>query len=193
MGLITTQEDHFSRTGRALKDDFLMLQSSDTFMSTYRRWLDLVGDGMPWFQGLQRSASPVKASSSPSLTSFPNLSPGLDQAHHRAFGVDETRYHRHVVHCPATRNALKRIKLLKNLSMILATVAISVAVAPSSALSSKLFANYYFRYFGWQKWLPALVPAFPLFAVIWGFTNLLEKKFYVNYKRREWLRGKKGM
>ena len=37
VGLITTQEDHFKRTGRALIDDYLLLSSSDAFVKAYRQ------------------------------------------------------------------------------------------------------------------------------------------------------------
>ena len=48
VGLITTQEDYYKRNSdRRLKDDFLVLQSSDLFIKAYRQWLDRVGHGMP--------------------------------------------------------------------------------------------------------------------------------------------------
>jgi len=55
VGLITTQEDHFARNpDHSLADDFLLLRSSDRFVGEYRKWMDRVGHGMPWFQGLAK-------------------------------------------------------------------------------------------------------------------------------------------
>jgi len=41
-GLITTQEDHFKRSKRSLRDDYILLSSSDVFVKSYRQWLDKV-------------------------------------------------------------------------------------------------------------------------------------------------------
>jgi hypothetical protein len=108
-GLITTQEDHFKREpDRRLKDDFILLQSSDVSVKTYRQWLDQVGHGMPWFQGFAMRSENVDSH----LTRF-DTPPALDPIHHRAGNHLETRYHRHVMHCPETRNALARVQFLK--------------------------------------------------------------------------------
>jgi Pheophorbide a oxygenase len=56
VGLIATQEDHFARkqqqqqqpqSSGGLKDDYLLIKSSDAFVGAYRSWLDRVGAGMP--------------------------------------------------------------------------------------------------------------------------------------------------
>ena len=105
-GLITTQEDHFKRTKHALKDDYILLSSSDVFVKTYRQWVDKVGHGMPWFQGLANRSSNV----ADHLNTIPVVPPNLNPIYHRAGNHLETRYHRHVMHCPTTKNALKRVR-----------------------------------------------------------------------------------
>lgn len=42
VGLITSQEDHFARGDqrKEIKDVFLPIRSSDTFVVAYRKWLD---------------------------------------------------------------------------------------------------------------------------------------------------------
>ena len=105
-GLITTQEDHFKRNKHALKDDYILLSSSDVFVKTYRQWVDKVGHGMPWFQRLANRSSNV----ADHLDTIPVVPPNLNPIYHRAGNHLETRYHRHVMHCPTTKNALKRVR-----------------------------------------------------------------------------------
>jgi Pheophorbide a oxygenase len=56
VGLIATQEDHFARklqqqqqhqSSVGVKDDYLLIKSSDAYVGAYRAWLDKVGGGMP--------------------------------------------------------------------------------------------------------------------------------------------------
>lgn len=55
MGLICAQEDHVARTGKTLSDSFIPIKSSDGLVVEYRKWLDRVGHGMPFFQGWKNS------------------------------------------------------------------------------------------------------------------------------------------
>lgn len=55
MGLICAQEDHVARTGQTLQDSFIPIKSSDGLVVEYRKWLDRVGHGMPFFQGWKKS------------------------------------------------------------------------------------------------------------------------------------------
>ena len=174
-GLITTQEDHFARTGRRIADDYILLSSSDVFVGAYRRWLDGVGHGMPWFQGL--------ATRSPSDGAAGRANPALDPANHRAGNVLETRYHRHVRNCPATRKALARVRAGRRVATGLA---VSAAAASCGLLSASPGA--------WRaaaRAAAALVPASALAAAGLG---RLERRFYVSFERtRDQLRGESGL
>lgn len=55
MGLICAQEDYVARTGETLSDAFLPIKTSDGLVVEYRKWLDRVGHGMPFFQGWKKS------------------------------------------------------------------------------------------------------------------------------------------
>lgn len=55
MGLICAQEDYVARTGETLQDAFIPIKSSDGLVVEYRKWLDRVGHGMPFFQGWKKS------------------------------------------------------------------------------------------------------------------------------------------
>ncbi len=107
-GLITAQEDYFKRRKHTLKEDYILLSTSDVFVKTYRQWLDKVGHGMPWFQGLASCSSNVDNH----LTEYVSP-PAMDPMFHRAGNHLETRYHRHVMHCPTTRKALGRVQVYR--------------------------------------------------------------------------------
>jgi hypothetical protein len=192
VGLITTQEDHFARNPeRTLADEFILLSSSDKFVGAYRRWLDRVGHGMPWFQGLVSSSSNVYSN-----TFRPTrLPPGLDPAGHAASGQDivETRYHRHVMHCPATRNALRNVTRLKRAFIAATALAVTAAlgvvpvVVSSGGVSSGSMSAC-------RTILPYLVlPLVPLCATGAAAAHQLQQRFYVSFKRKDQLRTEKGV
>jgi hypothetical protein len=205
LGLITTQEDHFARNrDRQLADDFLLLSSSDQFVSAYRKWLDRVGHGMPWFQGL------VSASSTTTTTTMPPnsgagamISPGLFVGH-RASGQDitESRYHRHVIHSPATRTALARIQKLKQVTLVLAVAAVTGACALASAVALSTVAGDNagaasaaaagsFQLVR-RILLRALTPAIPVLSLLAAALHRLEQRFYFSFRRKDQLRKEKG-
>ena len=192
VGLITTQEDHFKRNpDRKLKDDFLMLQSADVFVKAYRQWLDRVGSGMPWFQGLATRSSNVDDH----LTDFATP-PALDPVGHRASNFLETRYHRHVIHCPETRNALKTVRMLKKAAFAISIVAITTACGLAGATTStttsgalvvsnaRNLSKAFFR---------VLVPIIPVSCAAAAALHRLEQAFYVSFKRKDQMRGEKGI
>jgi hypothetical protein len=188
VGLISTQEDHFARkrlhqqqdgssNSNGLKDDYLLIKSSDAYVGAYRTWLDRVGDGMPWFQGLASSAGQpfghVKALSV--------LPPGLDPGSHRASnqGVVETRYHRHVMHSPTTRKALRNIQKLKTLSMGLTAIALAslLGITPLQCATTTRIAKC----------------VLPLAGLAATALHSLESKFFVSHKRKDVLRKESGL
>jgi hypothetical protein len=193
MGLITTQEDHFARNrDRQLADDFLLLGSSDKFVSAYRKWLDRVGHGMPWFQGLVSASTATEGAAM--------MSPGLF-AGHRGSGQDitETRYHRHVIHSPETRNALARIIKLKQVALVLAVAAVTgtCGLASTVALSTVAggdasAASGSFQ-LGRKILLRALPPAIPVLSLLAAALHSLEQRFYFCFRRKDQLRNEKGL
>ena len=189
VGLIATQEDHFHRRrGREPVQDFLLLQSSDTFVGAYRKWLDRVGHGMPWFQGLARSSRDASAGA----VDTP-LPPALTLAHHRASNqaVVETRYHRHVVHSPMMRRALRNIQQLKwilaGVSATTATVGVIRLVTLLASSTTTTATNAMVRTLRVCSLLAplSLVGAVALY--------LLEQRFFVSFKRKDQLRTESGL
>jgi phenylpropionate dioxygenase-like ring-hydroxylating dioxygenase large terminal subunit len=184
VGLITTQEDYYKRnSGRNLRDDFLLLQNSDLFIKAYRQWLDRVGHGMPWFQGLASRSENVNDH----LTGF-ETSPALDPIGHRAGNHLETRYHRHVIHCPTTRTALRRVQRWKQSMLVLAASAITLSCGlTSTALSGPDILPVRFLSIS-KRILKILVPLIPVSCISAAALHQLEKSFFVSFKRKEQLR-----
>jgi len=182
-GLITTQEDHFKRTGRALGDDYILLSSSDAFVGAYRRWLDGVGHGMPWFQGLAGGSSNADAH----LADVPPSPPALDPVHHRAGNVAETRYHRHVQHCPTTRKALARIQLMKRAMIGLAISATTLSCGLSTC--QEILSRPALR-----RAVRLMATLVPVSSLIAAGLHRLEKSFFVSFKRtKTQLRNENGL
>jgi len=182
-GLITTQEDHFKRTGRTPGDDYILLSSSDVFVKAYRQWLDGVGHGMPWFQGLVARSENVDGH----LADIPPSPPNLDPIHHRAGNYLETRYHRHVMHCPATRNALRRIQALKRgmKALAIASITLSCGMLTSDRLLSRGLLV--------RKMLRVLVPLIPISSLAAAMLSRLESRFFVSFKRKEQMSTERGL
>ena len=192
MGLITTQEDHFARNpGRTLRDGFLLLSSSDKFVGAYRRWLDRVGHGMPWFQGLDTS-------SNVNVHTFGTtpLPPGLDPAGHSASGQDvvETRYHRHVMHCPLTRNALRNVQRLKSTFVAVTVLAVTAVLGLVPVVVASGVNGGGVGYMAvCRSVLRFLLPVVPLSAAGAATAHELEQRFFVSFKRKDQLRSEKGV
>lgn len=182
-GLIATQEDNLagrrppSSSGgggaddddepRSLSAAYLPLRSSDAFVVQYRKWLDLVGHGMPWAVGWDAPAPPALARAAP-LASRSNLPPGLLGAHRAAA---EDRFSRHVRHTPSSRAALGRVRALRT-----ALLALGGAAALGAAALGP----------GARAARAALAAA----ALLGGGVAAmrLEREFFAPFERREQLR-----
>jgi nitrite reductase/ring-hydroxylating ferredoxin subunit len=188
-GLITTQEDYFKRRpDRRIQDDFLMLQSADVFVKTYRQWLDQVGHGMPWFQGLANRSDNVLNHLSGYVAP-----PALNPMFHRAGNHLETRYHRHVVHCPTTRNALARVQKLKRLMLTFAVLSVTLSCGTAPLVGSSSTAMNPRLASAARQALKLLVPMIPLSCFVSAALHRLEQAFFVSFKRKEQMRTEKGI
>jgi len=117
MGLIASQEDYVARTGESLKEAFLPIKSSDGLVLEYRKWLDAVGNGLPFYAGWQTSKLPTN------LTPHENI---LDHRHR----TTSSRFDRHVSIQKTTYVALHRLRALRKCASIVAGVALVLAAGP---------------------------------------------------------------
>lgn len=133
MGFLASQNETLVRKGVPTKDLYLNLKSCDTFVQEFRKWMDLVGHGMPYYVG-HRTTSPAPqsavlesapvgpvaaaASSYPAKGSFGHL-----------YARDHTnRYFRHVVHCKECRTAFNNFKKIQELSLVGGIISASTAI-----------------------------------------------------------------
>ena len=204
VGLITTQEDHFARRpDRPLSKDYLLLKTSDTYVKAYRQWLDRVGHGMPWFQGLATKSPATSTALVGAATPSSVVPPGLAAAQHRASNQDvvETRYHRHVMHSPVTRTALRNVKRLKRAGLLVAGVSWTTvcalllpvlrATADASTTTTTIPARRTTLLL--LRAFRVATGAFPIGVVMATAMHFLEKEFHVSFKRRNQLRVESGL
>ena len=114
VALITSQEDYLSRTGRPFAEEALVtLGSSDAFVLAYRKWLDAVGQGMPWAVGWETATARPPAD-------VPHVSlPG-----HRS---ELSRLERHVRLSKASTRALRRARKTKRTARVAAACFVAAA------------------------------------------------------------------
>ncbi|MBD2432030.1 MULTISPECIES: Rieske 2Fe-2S domain-containing protein [Fischerella] len=56
--VIARQQQQIEQLGKSLKEIYLPLKTTDTLVIAYRKWLDQVGDGLPFYQGYATSKYP---------------------------------------------------------------------------------------------------------------------------------------
>ncbi|CAK9204993.1 unnamed protein product [Sphagnum jensenii] len=137
MGFLSSQNETLVRKNVATKDLYLNLKSSDTWVTEYRKWLDLTGHGMPYYFG-HRSVS-----QSPNLAIAEAAPAGLVAATASSypakgsfgamFARDPTnRYFRHVVHCKSCLGLLNRFKTFQKIGVVLGALSTGVAITQST-------------------------------------------------------------
>ncbi|KAH7290676.1 hypothetical protein KP509_30G059000 [Ceratopteris richardii] len=133
MGFLASQNEALLREGVPTGRLYLNLKSSDVLVLEYRKWLDKVGHGMPYYIGHRSLSLPAKealleASPAGFLASTASSQP-VKGALGGLFAADLTnRYFRHVVHCSKCRAAFQKLKSMQKLSIILALVSVISAL-----------------------------------------------------------------
>ncbi|XP_078438696.1 protein TIC 55, chloroplastic-like [Wolffia australiana] len=131
MGFLSSQNEILMRERKPTKDLYLNLRSSDTWVAEYRRWMDRVGHGMPYYFGHQSLSLPKEAAV---VEQMPAGAAAAAAAGAPAKGgVGDiyaanpvNRYLRHIVHCKSCRTVVKRFEAWKK---VLAAAAVAAAVA----------------------------------------------------------------
>jgi phenylpropionate dioxygenase-like ring-hydroxylating dioxygenase large terminal subunit len=116
MSVVVGQYAEIERAEQALQHLWLPIKTSDRLVVEYRKWLDRVGDGLPFFRGFSRSKS------------------GPGETHRASQAEDQQAWNRFTLHtriCASCRRAHRRIRAaLTGLRIgvpILALSAIAVA------------------------------------------------------------------
>ena len=119
-----------AKTGSSLAEAFLPIKTSDALVMQYRRWLDVAGRGMPFFEGLKGNAN---------VASRRTQGP----AAHETGGAhrDKTsRYYRHVLLSKCTRDALRNVLAVQKAAtgVIIGSALAAIAARFVSALAPHL-------------------------------------------------------
>lgn len=138
MGFLASQNEVLIREGVPTSRLYLNLRSSDVFVMEYRKWMDKVGHGMPYYVGHKSLSPPPKEAileAAPAgLVAAAASSQPMKGAFGAPFAADPTnRYFRHVVHCAECRQALQNFKSGQKVSIILAALSAAVGLATSQA------------------------------------------------------------
>lgn len=150
---------------------YLNIRSSDTMVVEYRKWLDKIGHGLPYYFGHKTmhsapTAALVERAPAGSEAHAVSTQPSKGAFGHIYARDPTNRYFKHVIHCKACRTALSNFRQSQKVSMVLAVLSTAAAITLSSA-----------------KWRAALV-AFALFlgAVSWASSR------GVNYMTQNFVR-----
>lgn len=136
MGFLSSQNEVLMREKLPTKELYLNLRSSDTWIAEYRRWMDKVGHGMPYYFG----HSTISLPELPAVVEHApvGLLAGASASTPAKGGIGTmhapnlaNRYFRHVVHCRSCGNVIKAFQTWnKALSaMAIALVALAILVS----------------------------------------------------------------
>ncbi len=107
LSFIVEQQAYIEQTGKNLKEIYLPLKSSDTFVIEYRKWLDKFGQNLPSYQGY----ATFKRNQNPRLEEIP---------------VD--RFSRHTKICSSCYRTYQTINVLKQIVITAAIIFASLAI-----------------------------------------------------------------
>ncbi|KAG6550400.1 hypothetical protein Mapa_008363 [Marchantia paleacea] len=136
MGFLSSQNEVLVREGKPTKDLYLNLRSQDVWIEEYRKWLDKVGHGMPYYYG-HRTFSPA-AVSAVKEASPAGLSASISSTHpakgvfgHKYARDPTNRYFRHIVHCKPCRTALSNFQRCQKAALVVAALSAGLATVMS--------------------------------------------------------------
>ncbi|KAL2609759.1 hypothetical protein R1flu_028332 [Riccia fluitans] len=136
MGFLSSQNEVLIRENRPTKDYYLNLRSQDVWIEEYRKWLDKVGHGMPYYYGHRTlSRAPVSAleeAAPAGLTaSIAATYPSKGAFGHKYARDPTSRYFRHIIHCKKCRTALSNFEKAKTASLVMGLLSAGLATVMS--------------------------------------------------------------
>ncbi|KAL9270416.1 TIC 55, chloroplastic-like protein [Drosera capensis] len=136
MGFLSSQNEALMRERVPVKQLYLNLKSSDTWVAEYRKWMDKVGHGMPYHFG-HNTVSPPKE---PAVVEHApaGLIAGVSASSPAKGGIGSmyapnlaNRYFRHVIHCKECSTTLKSFQSWKDVLSVVALVSTTLAILVS--------------------------------------------------------------
>lgn len=144
MGFLSSQNEVLIKEKVPTKQLYLNLKSSDTWVAEYRKWMDKVGHGMPYYFG-HSTISPPKI---PAVVEHApaGLVAGLSAQSPAKGGLGtmytpnwSNRYFRHVVHCKECSSVVKAFETWKKTLSIIALLSTGFAILVSGRQWKALF------------------------------------------------------
>ncbi|KAG1326468.1 protein TIC 55, chloroplastic [Cocos nucifera] len=133
MGFLSSQNEVLMKENVPTKELYLNLKSSDAWVAEYRKWMDKVGHGMPYYFGHKSISLPEE----PAVVEHApaGLVAGISASFPAKGGVGTqhapnpaNRYYRHVVHCRGCRSVVKAFQAWKNALLLLTLAAVAAAI-----------------------------------------------------------------
>ncbi|XP_058113960.1 protein TIC 55, chloroplastic [Magnolia sinica] len=144
MGFLSSQNEVLMKENVPTKDLYLNIQSSDTWVAEYRKWMDKVGHGMPYYFGhktISLPKVPAVVEHAPA-----GLVAGISASMPAKGGIGTVhapnpanRYFRHVVHCKGCRDDVQAFQAWKNALYIMTFASAALAVVVSGRQWKVLF------------------------------------------------------
>eukprot|EP01018_Ginkgo_biloba_P014645 Gb_20939 [translate_table: standard] len=133
MGFLSSQNEFLMRKRLPTREVYISLKSCDTWVTEYRKWLDKVGHGMPYYFGhrslsLPKNSALFETAPAGFVAATAAASPTIG-ALGTVHAPDPTnRYFRHVIHCKDCRLALKSFQTWKKILLALACLSAGSAI-----------------------------------------------------------------
>ncbi|XP_058073113.1 protein TIC 55, chloroplastic-like [Magnolia sinica] len=136
-GFLASQNEVLMKGKVPTKGLYLNLRSSDTSVAQYRKWMDSVGHGMPYYIGqntisLPKDPAVVEHTPAGLIAGISASTPAKGRFGTMHVPKPTNRYFRHIVHCKGCRNAVKAFRACKNMLSILSVASAALAVLASA-------------------------------------------------------------
>ncbi|KAK1367136.1 PaO domain-containing protein [Heracleum sosnowskyi] len=133
MGFLSSQNEILMKAKVPTKELYINLKSSDTWVAEYRKWMDKVGHGMPYYFGhntisLPQEPAVVEHAPAGLVASISALLPekaGIGSMHAPNLA---NRYFRHVIHCKECSSVVKAFETWKKALAAIALVSTTLAI-----------------------------------------------------------------
>ncbi|KAL9177114.1 hypothetical protein ABFS82_01G037600 [Erythranthe guttata] len=136
MGFLSSQNEILLKEKLPTRELYINLKSSDTWVSEYRKWMDKVGHGMPYYFGhstisLPENPAVVEHAPAGFVANFSASQPAKGGIGAMYAPNPANRYFRHVVHCKGCMGVLKSFTAWKKGLLLAALVLAATAILVS--------------------------------------------------------------
>ncbi|KAI3473016.1 hypothetical protein Pfo_030099 [Paulownia fortunei] len=133
MGFLSSQNEILMKEKVPTRELYINLRSSDTWVAEYRKWMDKVGHGMPYYFGHSTISLPeypavvehAPAGFVANLSASQPAKGGIGTMH---APNPANRYFRHVIHCKGCMSVVKSFQAWKNALSVAALISTALAI-----------------------------------------------------------------